>query len=294
MRRTQCNEQVSAWLADLARRGRKESTIESYAEVVMRHLRFLERNGYSPDAERIGVEEIAFLYANLPGNENTRRSELRQLANFIVFTTGADPVKKAGLLYNRETVNRVWLEPADFRKMMEIADPTERLILVLGGYMGLRRSEIAGLRDSDIDSGYLIVRGKGHGRDGLVSRMPMPRPVVEEIASFMLWRAPYSRTDDHLVQMLFVTYRELRPVSPHHISDCVRKLGERVEVKATAHSLRRMYGTVMYHYCGVDPATLKDLMRHASINTTFKCYINGSEKKRKEAMDAFEKVMEET
>lgn len=291
MRRYDVDPEVQRWLDDLSRRGRRDTTIESYGEVVMRHLRFLRANGYLADAASIGIEEIGFLYANLPGKESTRRSELRQLANFILFTTGRDPVKQAGLLYNRESIDRVWIDLDDFKRMMAAADPTQRMILILGGMMGLRRSEIAGLRDGDIDGNRMTVRGKGHGRDGLVSVMEMPPPVTKELDRYFRWREPYRRADDHVVQHLFVTYGELRGISPKYVSDSVRKLGLKAGVRATSHSLRRMYGTALYYECGCDPATLKDLLRHASINTTFKCYIGSSEKRKKEAMDALSELM---
>ncbi|MBQ3686187.1 MAG: site-specific integrase [Candidatus Methanomethylophilaceae archaeon] len=291
MRRYDVDPEVQRWLDDLSRRGRRDATIESYGEVVMRHLRFLRANGYLADAASIGIEEIGFLYANLPGKESTRRSELRQLANFILFTTGRDPVKQVGLLYNRESIDRVWIDLDDFKRMMAAADPTQRVILILGGMMGLRRSEIASLRDGDIDGNRMTVRGKGHGRDGLVSVMEMPPPVTKELDRYFRWREPYRRADDHVVQHLFVTYGELRDISPKYVSDSVRKLGLKAGVRATSHSLRRMYGTALYYECGCDPATLKDLLRHASINTTFKCYIGSSEKRKKEVMDALSELM---
>ena len=293
MRRYEVNPEVQSWLDDLSRRGRRDSTVESYGEVVMRHLRFLMANGYPTDAASIGIEEVCFLYANLPGKESTRKSELRQLANFILFVTGKDPVKQAGLLYNRESIDRVWIDLDQFKTMMAAADPTQRMILILGGMMGLRRSEIAGLRDGDIGGGRMVIRGKGHGRDGLVSVMEIPPPVTKELDRYFRWREPYRREDDHVVQHLFVTYGELRAVSPKYVSDAVRKLGLKVGVRATSHSLRRMYGTALYYECGCDPATLKDLLRHASINTTFKCYIGSSEKRRKEAVDALSELMDE-
>lgn len=216
---------------------------------------------------------------------------MHQLANFVQFTTGRDPVKQAGLLYNRESIDRVWIDLDDFKRMMAAADPTQRVILILGGMMGLRRSEIAGLRDGDIDGNRMTVRGKGHGRDGLVSVMEMPPPATKEMNRYFRWREPYRRADDHVVQHLFVTYGELRGISPKYVSDSVRKLGLKAGVRATSHSLRRMYGTALYYECGCDPATLKDLLRHASINTTFKCYIGSSEKRKKEAMDALSELM---
>jgi len=121
--------------------------------------------------------------------------------------------------------------------------------------------------------------------------MEMPPPVTRELDRYLRWREPYRRADDHVVQHLFVTYGELRGISPKYVSDAVRKLGQRVGVRATSHSLRRMYGTALYYECGCDPATLKDLLRHASINTTFKCYIGSSEKRKKEAVDALSELM---
>jgi len=74
---------------------------------------------------------------------------------------------------------------------MPAADPTQRMILILGGMMGLRRSDIAGLRDGDIDGNRMVIRGKGHGRDGLVSVMEMPPPVTRELDRYFRWREPY-------------------------------------------------------------------------------------------------------
>ena len=55
--------------------------------------------------------------------------------------------------------------------------------------------------------------------------------------------------------------------------------GRRVD----AHALRHTYGTLLSQ-AGVDPKTLKDLMRHSSITTTYGFYIHGSQGRMKDAV----------
>jgi integrase/recombinase XerC len=54
----------------------------------------------------------------------------------------------------------------DLAKLLEVADPRERLILLLGAHTGLRASEIAGLKRSDVDlrARRVSVVGKGGKR----------------------------------------------------------------------------------------------------------------------------------
>ena len=68
----------------------------------------------------------------------------------------------------------------------------------------------------------------------------------------------------------------------------VKRLAKSVGVEATCHSLRRLFATNLYYGVdgsgGCDLATLKDLMRHASVNTTLSCYIDVREREKDESI----------
>lgn len=71
----------------------------------------------------------------------------------------------------------------------------------------------------------------------------------------------------------------------------VNRQEEIVGVDATCHSLRRLFCTNLYYGVdgegGCDLATLKDLMRHASVNTTLTCYIDVRDREKDEIMRKF-------
>ena len=101
------------------------------------------------------------------------------------------------------------------------------------------------------------------------------------------------RSDDRLIVYYDKDTDEIR----HYYDDgaapsmMIRRLGKSVGVEATCHSLRRLFCTNLYYGVngepGCDLATLKDLMRHANINTTLECYINVREKEKDETIRRF-------
>lgn len=52
----------------------------------------------------------------------------------------------------------------------------------------------------------------------------------------------------------------------------------------TTHSFRRFFGTSLYYEAHTDLQTVKNLMRHANVATTLKCYVEASDIREREAM----------
>ncbi len=266
-------DETDSWLHHLESMGRKERTLHTHRNNVRRCLETMAADGRSTRAEDITTDDILFLWRTLGVKEAVRRAYLRSLSCMVRHHTGRDVLKDANLLHNRESRDRVFIGKDDFAAVYSAADPRQRVILCLGAYMGLRRSEIASIRDGDLRDGRLEVHGKGHGDDGMVVVVPVPLNVmraIEEYRGSPMKDGP--RSDDHLVQNR--DHRGiLHGMHPSRISETIRCLGDSCGVPITVHSLRRFFATTLYYETGCDIQTIRGMMRHADAGTTLRCYV---------------------
>lgn len=245
------------------------------------------------DAGKITESEIYYLVGHLDMAEGTVKAYINVLGGMIEYRTGKNLVRKMRILWNRPHRHRVFITTDDFARMYSAADIRGKVILVLGAFMGLRRQEMQQIRLGDIHRDHIVIHGKGHGERGMVVKQPMPIEVREIIGRYIRWRNALpgtDRSDDRLI----VYYDKDRNEIRHYYDDggalsmMVRRLGESVGVEATCHSLRRLFATNLYYGVdgsgGCDLATLKDLMRHASVNTTLSCYIDVREREKDESI----------
>ena len=281
-------EQTDAWLADLAMNNRKEGTIRTHRNNVRRCLETLHRNGRPTDAFHIGTDDVHILWRSLHVKETVRTSYLRSLSAMVEFHTGVNIFRKAAVLRNRQSCVRVFIGDPQLRIAFLEADPMQRLVICFGAYMGLRRAEMAVIRDVDIGDRMLLVHGKGHGDDGLMVFIEIPKQVTDAIAEYREWshkRGP--RNDDYLIQSR--DHRgNLHRIDPSRISDCITRLSKKLGFPMTTHSLRRYYATTLYYQTGCDVQTVRRLMRHADVSTTLRCYVDAYDK---QAMDATERLI---
>ena len=272
---------IEEYLEFLLKRNRKTNTVEVYRSRLRRSLSVLEKNGMETQIERISEKELWFLVSNMPGKESNVRMNIWTLNKCIEFFTGENLLEKMDILWNRPKPERLFITNDEFRRMYIIADPKERMILMLGAAMGLRRSEIWKLKLVDIKNDVLTIRGKGHGRDGLVVTMKMPTAVLNELKTYKQWRSSFSGKD-HSEGRLIVykdwddnisTYKKDK-----YLYDVIYSLAKRAGIRATPHSLRRLFCTEL-HENGCGDIMLSELMRHSSTNL-LKIYINVNEQKK--------------
>jgi integrase/recombinase XerD len=135
-------------------------------------------------------------------------------------------------------------------------------IIVLLLRLGLRRSEVAGLRLDDIDwrSGALVVRGKGSRSD----RLPLPADVGQAIAAYLRRARP--ATDRREV---FLTGRTpVRPIASGTVASRVRRACRRAGVPVVgSHRLRHTAACEMVS-AGVPLLQVAQVLRHHSLQTT--------------------------
>lgn len=133
-----------------------------------------------------------------------------------------------------------------------------RTMILLGAYQGLRASEIAKVRGSDLDliSHEIRIVGKGD----VEAVLPL-HPLIEAEAGrygrgwwFPQWTANrQTQTGGHI----------LGPSVGTIVSAAMRRVG----VPGSCHSLRRWHATALLR-AGVDSRVTQELMRHASLSTT--------------------------
>ncbi len=268
--------------------GRRPTTIESAGTALKHLLDLLDAGGRPTRVSEISLEDVAWLAEELHVKESTQAEYIRLLSRMSVQLGYQDWGKMLDILYNRPEPDRVWITLEDFAVLYKAATPWDRMILVLGGFMGLRRMEIANLRDEDIDLAQrkMTVRGKGHGKEGLVVKMDIPLDVIREIEEFRAYKESHHRPaqdedEGRLVQV--PRWKKWTAIEPVTVSQHMKDLGDRVGVKVTTHALRRLYATTLVNIVEADLDTVRRLMRHSDISTTVRCYVAADPTKQRDA-----------
>lgn len=134
----------------------------------------------------------------------------------------------------------------------------DRLIIQCGRYLGLRVSEICGLRveNVDLESGeVLVVAGKGD-KDRTV---PVPSRFLPELATWIAGRTSGP---------VFLS-RHRRPLSTRTVQVMVRRAQADADIarRVTPHMLRHTYATTLLNR-GANLREVQELLGHANIGTT--------------------------
>jgi site-specific recombinase XerD len=122
----------------------------------------------------------------------------------------------------------------------------DRLILLLAGFGGLRRSEISNLHSADVDDGFMLVKGKG----GKYRRVPIHPALEADLA-------------DAVEQGGWVIKgAKGGKATPDAVSKRLRRA-----TGLGAHSLRHRFATSVYR-SSHDLRAVQELLGHSSVATT--------------------------
>lgn len=143
---------------------------------------------------------------------------------------------------------------ADFRFALAIADRRVRLAIMLAGYCGLRRGEIARARREDMEPDLLGWTLRVKGKGGHVRVVPLPDEVASEILRVESgWLFPSTRPQD-----------AGRPISARWLGKLVAR---HLPGNLTTHTLRHRCGTVAY--AGTkDIRAVQELLGHSKPEIT--------------------------
>lgn len=286
--------QAEEFVAFLRDHGRKQTTIDGYLCGIRVCERCLTAGQRSTDPRDQDEETFYYLRTHLHLKETSMQTRMRAYAEYLEWVTGTNPMKRAKLLWNPMHYDRVYISKDDFNRLLVFFrppyPPCYRLMLMLGGLLGLRRAEIARLTVSDIHGSSLTVHGKGHGEEGNVQEVHLPPELRSELESYLRWRRWILSRDGVRTDWLIIFTEKYGHASDprrridrmsYHFSKMAKESG----IPFTPHSLRRLYATALYE-AGIDLQVIAGLMRHANPSITWK-YIRTDDT---EGINASEKI----
>ena len=136
---------------------------------------------------------------------------------------------------------------------MALADVKERLVVMMLYTLGLRLSELHGLKLEQIGSEWVRVRGKGDK----VRDIPMISAAVAALTSYK----------DACKPRAFLCECGGKRLSENSLRYLVNRVFKRVGLKVTPHQLRHAYATELLNH-DARIADVSELLGHASMATT--------------------------
>lgn len=172
-------------------------------------------------------------------------------------------------------------EIQDFLNAIADVDINEKVAYELALFCGLRRSEILGLRESDVDiiKGFVDIHNTRHRVDGedieadtktnrSTRVLALPDILIMDIARLLETHRQFRyESTDLLIQDGFGN-----PLSPQALSSRLVRLEKKKHLPhVTLHGLRHTYASLL-HSSGVDMAMISSELGHSNLATTMNIY----------------------
>lgn len=276
-------EYIEQYLADARARRVRETTIR----LQRTRLRYLVGVcGDMPLAD-VGEQELAALRRAMVNLAPSTAKETQTLALAVLRAAEAaglrGPVPRPARIRRSAVISDEAHETSDGRPPHWSPDELEQLVaaavamgddalavVLLGGDLGLRRGEIAGLRAEDVEGAVVAVRRTIVMLDGeRVTHRPKsgrPRRVpATPRALEVLRRLAAASPDGWLVRM-----DDGRPGSPWSVSHAVVAVCRRAKLPVCGpHKLRHTFATHQVD-AGTSPRRVQQLLGHGSLNVTLR------------------------
>lgn len=181
--------------------------------------------------------------------------------------------KEKRILYREE------IQP--FLNAISTVDINEKVAYELALFMGLRRSEILGLKESDVDLVNKVISihntrhrvdGEDIDQDTKTARstrvLALPDILVMDIAALLQTHAMFKyESTDYLIQNGFGEV-----LQPQALSQRLTRLEKRKNLPhVTLHGLRHTYASLL-HASGIDMARISAELGHSNLSTTANIY----------------------
>jgi len=254
-------------------RRRSEGTRRTY-QIHMRHmLRCFHKEGLSIDPNTIGERE-ANTVLDMNVSDSTKKNYITTLKRFCITMSKDrknDAIYKMDISFDIVVKNRKTLEYDDYNRILDaVKDPALRIAFVIGGELGLRKSEICNLNTKDIDGDWLtVVRGKGRK----TSKLPISDTLMRELDQYFIYREDLVKeyNTDFGGKLIIRAQSRMKTLRPQTLYNHFRRISKEIGAETSPHALRSMYITNKLD-SGVPLHITKQLARHEDINMTMKYY----------------------
>ncbi len=252
-------------------RGYSEQTALTY-ETALRQMEkncslYQEKGGWILDIMPYRLDIRSLSKRSIHAKLTAIRSFLNYLNDHVglnVTAKGTDTIKVPQTLPKP-------IEESDIREVLDDATPEEELLISMLYGLGLRISELAGMRLEWIGDDWIEVHGKGNK----VRQLPLLPYLGELIARHLQTNAPRK----------YLFEKDGDPLNAAQLRYRLTKLFRSHGFKATPHQLRHSFATHLLAH-GARIADVSELLGHSSMATTQVYTKLGSVKKMDEYMQA--------
>jgi integrase/recombinase XerD len=252
-------------------RGVTVGTLEVYRGLL---LEFLEVVGDDPSRyDAAGIRSFVFQLSGRTGRSYTQLgvTAVRMFLRFLSVSGHCAPELADAppkMAHWKQAHLPARISRDDVERLIDACRPStaygrrDRAMLLLMARLGLRSSDVAGLRLQDIDwrTGRLMVRGKGRRR----SALPLPQDVGDAVRSYLTESRPDRRCD-----AVFLTFRSpCRPLHASSVGAMVARLAKKASVelpRAGSHVLRHTLASSLLSD-GMTLQGISVLLRHTSLD----------------------------
>jgi integrase len=267
----------------------RKDTADTYCGILENWIKARWGSEFLQNVKTLAIEDWL---KDIPRSANTK-AHIRNLMH-LLFNCAIrweliekNPVELVRQSTKRTRLPRV-LTPEEFRLLLaELQEPCRTMVL-MAGCLGLRISEILGLRWGDIDWGDLtiliqrsVVQGIVYETKTEASRKPMP--IDSQIAESLLRlqrRAAYVGPED----FIFPNSSGGPRWNGIMLTDHIKPAAERAGIgKIGWHTFRHTFSSLL-HQAGTGLAAQKELLRHADIQTTMNIYTQAVSADKREAV----------
>lgn len=257
----------------VTQRGVSEPTINSYQPIL---LDLLERLG--EQTERFTAKSLRNFVLERIRRSNPHSGQnvvaaVRMWLRFLIATgrcePGLDEAIPTVAAWRLSALPR-YLPAEDIERVIGACDTAtplgarDQAVLLLMARLGLRASEVAGLRLDDLDwqNATLDVQGKYHRK----ARLPLPQEVGDALLHYLEYARPPLNSDYVFIR----TVAPLQPLSRPTITQTAARALRRAGIDAPffgAHLFRHSAATALLRQ-GASLPTIGEMLRHASVETT--------------------------
>jgi integrase/recombinase XerC len=270
MRTITLEKGLATFLNALTGKNRSAATLRAYQTDITQFISFLHANNMSiqkpAEVEKIDVMEYLSSLASKELTGIARARKMSAIREYFRFLEGVGVITKSPTTGietpKREKNGRQVLRPDEYTKMLSLAgaNPRDYAILQVFLQTGIRVSELASLRISDIDfiKPSITVRGKG----SVEREIALEKKGVHALKSYLALRT------ESVSKRVFLNYQG-EPISERGIRKLVVKYRKEAGItkKASCHTLRHTFATYKAEK-GVSAYQLQQWLGHANLNTT--------------------------
>lgn len=262
---------ISGWVGWMRLSGIAATSIKTR----LYHLRSIARVTGTPSPAALTLDDVVRLFSSRDWSREHRRAMRTSLSGFCTWCITHNLMDvNLGEELPRVRASRPAPRPAtepQWEDIMASAAPRERLMALMAGTLGLRRSEVAAAHLSDLihdTHGYLLIV---HGKGSKQRVVPVPDALAREIIDFcpggFLFPSPGG---GHL--------------RPQYIGQLISALLG----PATMHQLRHRFASIAYAETH-DLRALQRVLGHSSLATTER-YVMSADDDDRRLVDAVAKI----